>query len=204
MPSGAAASAAPANPYRAGSFLWRIHLVSILLVVPQFTLSIFGLVWLVTVVHWHELAAGTLVGAAQLVGAFGRLAVGVVSDRVNSRVAPLRWVAIGACALMMLLALVDATHVGPAALAFVIATSFSVADNGLAFTSVAEMAGPAWSGRALGVQNTGQFLASAVVGPAVGALIATLGYPLAFVLVGLCPATAVPFIPRRDPPHYSS
>ena len=32
----------------------------------------------------------------------------------------------------------------------------TVADNGLAFTAVAEIAGPMWSGRALGVQNTGQ------------------------------------------------
>ncbi|MBK0297196.1 MFS transporter, partial [Bacillus sp. S34] len=32
------------NPYRANGFLWRIHAVSILLVVPQFTLSTYGLV----------------------------------------------------------------------------------------------------------------------------------------------------------------
>ena len=36
------------NPYRSTSLLWRIHGVSILLVVPQFAVSTFGLVWLVT------------------------------------------------------------------------------------------------------------------------------------------------------------
>ena len=45
----------------------------------------------------------------------------------------------------------------------------SVADNGLAFTAVAEIAGAHWSGRALGAQNTGQFLAAALVAPLVGA-----------------------------------
>ena len=47
-----------------------------------------------------------------------------------------------------------------AAIMLVIATTVSVADNGLAFTSVAEAAGPSGTGRALGVQNTGQFIAA--------------------------------------------
>lgn len=45
---GSGAVDAAANPYRGDSFLVRIHLASALLVVPQFALSIFGLVWLVT------------------------------------------------------------------------------------------------------------------------------------------------------------
>ncbi|MCB8808828.1 hypothetical protein LJD48_28195, partial [Escherichia coli] len=60
----------------------------------------------------------------------------------------------------------------PASIALlVIASVITVADNGLAFTSVAEAAGPYWSGRALGAQNTGQFLVAAIVPPAIGALI---------------------------------
>lgn len=196
-----AAAAASANPYRSSGFLWRIHAVSILLVVPQFTLSIFGLVWLVTELHWPPLAAGVLVGVAQFVGAVGRLFVGVLSDRVGSRVRPLRWVAMAACASMLLLALFDVTFWGAAAVMFVIATTIVVADNGLAFTSVAEVAGSAWAGRALGAQNTGQFLAASVVGPAVGALIGLVGYPLAFVVVALCPAVAVPLIPGAHAEH---
>jgi MFS family permease len=37
----------PANPYRGDRTLVRIHLVSVLLVIPQFTISTFGLVWLI-------------------------------------------------------------------------------------------------------------------------------------------------------------
>ncbi len=200
QPGGATPSRS-ANPYRASSFLWRIHAVSMLLVVPQFTLSIFGLVWLVTDRHWDQLAGGILVGVAQFVGAIGRTAIGVLSDRVGSRVRPLRWVAVAACLVMVLLAALDAAQWGPAAVAFVIATTITVADNGLAFTSVAEMAGSAWAGRALGVQNTGQFIAAAAVGPAIGALIALVGYPLAFAAAAVCPAAAVPLIPRDDAEH---
>src|SRR5262249_60325829 len=69
----AMSSAAGFNPYHGNRFLVRIHLVSVLLVVPQFTLSTFGLVWLVTMMHFSTLAAGFVVGAAQFVGAIGRI-----------------------------------------------------------------------------------------------------------------------------------
>ncbi|BDZ46840.1 hypothetical protein GCM10025866_27490 [Naasia aerilata] len=126
----------------------------------------------------------------------------MLSDRVGSRVRPLRWVSVTACGVMLLLAAFDAAHWGPAAAALlVIATTVSVADNGLAFTSVAEAAGPRWAGRALGTQNTGQFVAAAAVGPVVGGLIGLLGYPLAFAAVALAPAIATPIIPGRADEH---
>jgi sugar phosphate permease len=74
----------PENPYLGGATLWRIHAVSALLVVPQFTLSTFGLVWLITEQTLTAAAAGLVVGAAQFVGALGRIAAGVLSDRVGS------------------------------------------------------------------------------------------------------------------------
>ena len=207
-PAPAAATRA-ANPYRASGFLWRIHAVSVLLVVPQFTLSTFGLVWLITELGLDALTAGILVGVAQFVGALGRIGVGVFSDRIGSRVRPLAWVAIAAAGAMLMLAGFDAVvggHPAPgwlvvAAVLFVLATTITVADNGLAFTSVAEVAGSAWAGRALGAQNTAQFLAASVVGPAVGALIGLVGFPLAFAAVALCPAVAVPLIPRAAAEH---
>lgn len=189
------------SPYRSSSFLWRIHAVSILLVVPQFTLSTFGLVWLVTELHWDVLSAGILVGGAQFIGAIGRIGIGLLSDRVGSRVRPLRWVAIAATAVMLLLAATDAAHWDIAAVLLVIATIITVADNGLAFTSVAEVAGPAWAGRALGAQNTGQFIAASVVGPVIGTLIGVVGYPLAFITAAVCPAIAVRLIPKVDAEH---
>ncbi|MCH6468771.1 MFS transporter [Sinomonas terrae] len=192
-------SASGPNPYRAGSFLLRIHAVSVLLVVPQFTLSTFGLVWLIADVGLDSVSAGAAVSIAQVVGAFGRIAVGVWSDRLGSRVRLLRWVAVAAAVTMGLAAATDVASLRAAAVAaFVIATIVSVADNGLAFTSVAEAAGPRWSGKALGAQNTGQFIAASGVGPAVGALVTVLGYPLAFCLVAAAPLAAIPLVPPRD------
>ena len=79
----------------------------------------------------------------------------------------------------------------------VIATTVTVADNGLAFTSVAERAGPFWSGRALGVQNTSQFLTASAVGPLFGAAITAWGYPAAFALAAIFPVLAAPLVPVR-------
>jgi hypothetical protein len=89
------------------------------------------------------------------------------------------------------------------AVCYVLASCVAVADNGLAFTAVAEIAGAHWSGRALGVQNTGQYLTASLVAPLVGALIGLVGYAAAFALTALTPALAAPLVPR-DPRRTTS
>jgi MFS family permease len=184
-----------ANPYRGNSLLQRIHGVSVLLIVPQYVVWTYMLVWLIADRHWSAGAAGALVTAAQVLGAAGRFVVGWWSDRVGSRTRPLRVVAGGACVAMLLLGLFDAWHSPLAVPLMVLANVISVADNGLAFTSVAETAGPYWSGRALGLQNTSQSITSAFVPPVVGAAIGAFGYPVTFLLTALLPAVAVPLVP---------
>jgi MFS family permease len=194
----------PANPYRGNTTLLRIHLVSILLVVPQFTISIFGLVWLITEQHLDAAVAGVVVGVAQLVGAAGRIVVGVWSDRLGSRMRPLKWVALGAVASMLLLAAVGLVPTPFAVVMLVIAATISVADNGLAFGAVAEIAGPRWSGRALGAQNTGQWISASAVGPLAGLLIGVVGYPLTFVAAAACALIAVPLVPKAGDAEYGT
>ena len=60
-----------ANPYRGSSTLWRIHAVSVLLVVPQCVVWTFTLVWLMTDRGWSAASAGAMVTVAQLLGAAG-------------------------------------------------------------------------------------------------------------------------------------
>ncbi len=189
----------PVSPYRTNLFLTRIHVLSLLLVVPQFTLSTFGLVWLISGLGWNPAAAGAVIAVAQFVGALGRIAVGGLSDRLGSRVRVLRWVCVSGLAVMLVLAACGALHwIAASAVMLVVASTVSVADNGLAYTSIVEAAGPGWSGRALGIQNTGQFVAAAAVGPGVGALITVVGYPMSFALVALMPLLSIPLVPARD------
>ena len=137
-----------------------------LLVVPQFVVWTFALAWLVQDRDWSPAAAGAVVALAQVVGAFSRLGVGQLSDVVGGRMRPLRWVTWAAIASMLALGATAGLDWGVAVLLMVVATAVTVADNGLAFTAVAERAGPFWSGRALGIQNTAQFLGASLVPPA--------------------------------------
>ena len=190
--------AAAVNPYRQDSFLARVHGVSVLLVVPQFLVWSFALVWLVQDRGWAPAAAGTVVAIAQVAGALGRIGVGHLSDVVGSRMRPLRWVALAAAVTMALLGLSAALDWAVAVLLVVIATLVTVADNGLAFTAVAERAGPDWSGRALGVQNTAQFLTASLVPPLAGLGVTHLGYAATFALAAAFPVLAAPLVPVRE------
>jgi MFS family permease len=188
------------NPYRGSSTLWRIHAASVLLVIPQGVLWTFTLVWLMTDRNWSAASAGAMVTAAQVLGAAGRIAAGRWSDEVGSRLHPVRTIAIGAAIAMGLLALTDSLGSPVSIAVMVVASVITVSDNGLAFTAIAEIAGPFWSGRALGTQNTSQLFATAVAPPAFGALIAAAGFPVAFALCAVFPLLAVPLVPvGRDP-----
>jgi sugar phosphate permease len=195
-PRPTATAALTANPYRADGFLTRVHGVSVLLVVPQFVVWTYSLTWLVQERHWSAAAAGALVAGTHVLGALGRIAVGQLSDVVGSRVRPLRWVAIAAGVTMALLGLTEPLAL--AVLLLVVASTVTVADNGLAFTSVAERAGSYWSGRALGIQNTAQYLTAAAAAPVAGLAITEWGYAATFVVSALCPLVAVPLVPRQD------
>ena len=79
-----------ASPYRGSSVLWRIHAVAGLLMMPQTVTVTFILVWLMDHHGWSAAAAGGLVTLSQMLGAVGRIAVGRWSDRVGSRMRPVR------------------------------------------------------------------------------------------------------------------
>lgn len=184
-----------ANPYRESGLLWRIHAVSVLLVVPQAVLWTFTLVWLMTERGWSAQSAGAMVTVAQVLGAGGRVAAGRWSDLLGSRLRPIRAIALAAAVTMGLFALTDWLDSPTSVALMVIAAVITVSDNGLAFTAIAEIAGPFWSGRALGTQNTSQHLASAVAAPLFGGLIGMVGYSAAFAVCALFPLVAVPIVP---------
>jgi MFS family permease len=183
-----------ANPYRKTGDLWRIHLASGLLMLPQPVVLTFMLVWST---HSHGLSiarAGALMGFSQLLGALARTAAGRWADHVGSRMRPLRQIALVTTLVLMVLALTDHLH-SPIALATMVVALAITGDNGLPFTTVPEIAGRFWSGRALGAQNMVERLMVAVGPPAFGELITASGYPVAFAVCGLFPLAALPFVP---------
>ena len=202
---GSTAASATRSPYR-GGYLARIHAASALLVVPQFAVAVFAFDYLVTALEWSPGAAGALLAVAAVVGAIGRLAVGWWSDRRRARLAPMRTVAVAIALAMSALAAAAATGGGAGVTLLLVASVVTVAPNGLAYTAVAERAGPAWAGRALGIQNTGQNLVAALAAVPLAALIGlagggAAGYGAAWAVAAVVPLVAAVLIPvRRERP----
>lgn len=187
----------PGSPYRRSADLARVHLASAMLVVPQFAVATFLLVYLVGERQWDPSVAGRVIFGFQAAGALGRVVTGVWSDAVRSRLGPMRQLAVASAVLMAAIAVGAATGRSFVVVAFALAAVVTVADNGLAYTAVAELAGREWSGRALGVQNTVQNMAAVGTAPLLAAVIGETRYALGFAVVAVCPLLAIPLTPVR-------
>jgi sugar phosphate permease len=195
-PPRAAVGEKPPSPYRK-PWLWRVHGASALLVVPQFAVSAFAPVYLVSQQHWSPSGAGVFLAVAQVLGAAGRLGSGYWSDRAGSRLRPMRQLAVASVLVMLLVAVGDVSWLWLVLLALVLAAVITVADNGLGFTASAELAGVAWSGRAMGTQNTAQNIAASLTPPLLGLVIGDSRYALAFCVAAIFPAVAIAVVPVR-------
>ncbi|TCO64818.1 MFS transporter [Actinocrispum wychmicini] len=182
------------SPYRT-PVLWRVHAVGALLGGPQMLASTYALTYLMSQRHWDPVVAGQLIAGVQVVGAAGRIAVGVWSDRVGSRLRPMRQIAYLVLAALALWALGDVLNSWIAVPALVATLIVSVADNGLGFTATAELAGPFWAGRALGVHNTGQNVIALVCPPMFGWLIGATNYWTTFLVCALMPLAGAVLTP---------
>ena len=190
-------AAPPVSPYR-GPTLWRVHGASALLVLPQFAISAFALEYLVRQQGWSAAAGGAFVAVSQIAGAGGRIASGWWSDRVGSRLRPMRQLGVASAAVLLVFALGDLTLGAIAVAAIAAGAVITVADNGLAFVATAELAGPAWSGRAIGVQNTTQNVMATAAPPVLGAVIGASSYAAGFALAALAPLAATVVTPVRS------
>jgi sugar phosphate permease len=184
----------PRSPYHS-PILFRLHGASTLLVIPQFAISAFSLDYLVTQQQWAPQLAGAVLAVFQLAGAAGRIGAGWWSDRAGSRLRPMRLLAVASAGVLLLFALGDSVSPVLAVVALALGAMITVADNGLAFASVAEIAGPFWAGRALGAQNTAQNIAASLTPPLLGAAIGTGGYAWGFTLAAVFPLVAIAATP---------
>ena len=182
------------SPYRTMP-IWRVHASSGLLVVPQLVVATFALVYLVDEYGWPPARAGALLAVVQIAGASTRLLAGLWSDRVASRLRPMRLLAYVNAATMAGLAVAALAGSSVAVAALVVCAVITVSGNGLAFTAVAELAGRAWAGRALGAQNTVQGVAAMVTAPAFAVVITQTSYSAAYALAAVFPLLAAAVIP---------
>jgi sugar phosphate permease len=167
--------------------IWLLCLGSTCFVATQISVLAFLVLFLHDRRGFSPGAAAAVFALTHVLSGIARIAAGRWSDRLGARVAPLRWfalalaVGVGAAAI-----LVDA----PTAMllpALVAAGALGASWNGLSFTAVAETAGRARSGAAIGLQQT--FLAAGSIVAAIlfAALVHATSWRLAFAVAALCP-----------------
>ena len=135
--------------------------------------------------------AAAVLAATQVVAATLRIGGGHWSDRIGSRMRPLRLVGVASA---VTLAIATAALSAPLVLlipSLVLAGGFSMAWNGLSFTAAAEIAGRSRSGAALGMQQSALAAAGAIVPPTFAAVVAATSWRVGFGVAALFPLAGV-------------
>ena len=125
--------------------------------------------------------------AIQVLAIGTRIGAGRWSDRLGSRIVPLRRIGLAIFGTLAACAFVVPAPVALLVPVFVVAGGLSMAWNGLSLTAAAELAGEARSGAAIGFQQT----ALSLIGVAVPVLFAAFGRG-DLVARGLCLAAIFP------------
>ena len=140
--------------------------------------------------HVSTHAAAALLAGINVLAIGARIGSGRISDRMQTRLRPLRTIGIALTATTALVAALVDEPLAVLAPAFVVAGVLSMAWNGLAFAASAEVAGHARTGAALGFQQTLLGVVGAAAPPAFAAIAAS-SWRLAFALSALGPLLGV-------------
>lgn len=173
-------------PLRDGR-LWRIALGSALVVAPQMCVVGFMVVFL----HDHRgLSAGmaaAVLAAVQALGVAGRIAAGAWSDRVASRLGPLRAIALVDGVLVVVCALLIDAPLAVMLPVLVVSGVLAMSWNGLAFAAAIEVAGHRRSGVAVGLQQSVLNGFGAIYPGAFGVLVAAASWRWGFLAAAVLP-----------------
>jgi sugar phosphate permease len=196
--AGALMREAPVRPPELGdvsrpardSKMWLLAGGSALYLTAQIALTGFVVLFL----HEHRgvsaHAAAALLAGINVLGIGARIGSGRWSDRLGTRLEPLRRIGLVLTAGTAGVAALVEAPLGILVPALVVAGVLSLSWNALSFTAAAEAAGAARSGAALGFQQTLLGVLAAGVPPAF-AVVATGSWRLAFALAALGPLLGV-------------
>lgn len=166
--------------------LWRLTAGAVLLILPQFGLVGFTVLYLHDAKHVAAGAAAAALACMQLGGAGLRVAAGRWSDSAGQRVGPMSRSALGVALAALVATLLAPLHAALAALTLALAGMVALSWNGLALAAALELAGTARAGLAVGFLNTALSLA-AVVSPLLFALVVShAGWQAGFAMLAAC------------------
>jgi sugar phosphate permease len=167
--------------------LWRLSLASGLYVYAQVAVIGFGVLFLHDDHGLSNHDAALVIAVAQVLAVALRIGSGRWSDRVGSRIAPLRRLGIAVTASLALAAGLAAGPLWLLVPTIAAAGGLSMAWNGLSFTAAAELAGAARSGAALGLEQTVLSGVGALAPLVFGATVSSGSWPIAFGIAALLP-----------------
>ena len=178
--------------------IWRLSFVSALYGYPQVAIIGFGVLFLHDEHALDDADAALVIGVALVLGVVSRVGAGRWSDVVGSRIAPLRQLGLAVAGAFVVTAALAGGPLGLLVAGVAISGGLSMAWNGLAFTAVAELAGAARSGAAIGLQQTVLSAAGMIGPPLFAATVSGGSWSAAFVIAALFPiAGSLMLRPRR-------
>lgn len=167
--------------------IWTLSLGSGLYLFAQIALLSFTVLFLHDVHGVSEARAAAVLAVFQGAAVVARIAAGRLSDRLGSRLRPLRWIGVASAAGLLLTALVARSAVPVVATVIILAGGVSMAWNGLSLTAAAELAGRARSGAAIGFQQTTLGVVGVIVPVVFTTVVEAASWRIAFALSALGP-----------------
>lgn len=167
--------------------IWTLSVGSGLYLFAQVALMSFAVLFLHDVHGMSEASAGGVLALLQVGAVATRIGAGRLSDRLGSRLVPLRWAGLASAGGLLVTALVANSGLPLVIAAIVVAGAISMAWNGLSLTAAAELAGRARSGAAIGFQQTTLAVIGVLMPVAFAALVESTSWRTAFALSALGP-----------------
>jgi sugar phosphate permease len=167
--------------------IWLVSSGSALIIVGQTATMSFTVLFLNEGRGFSTGSAALVLAASQVLGGTFRIFAGHWSDRLGSRIVPLRRLALAVSATLVVVAAFARAPVWALVPVLVVAGGIGLSWNGLSFVAAAEMAGTRASGAALGFQQTMLGIAGIAAPIGFAALVSTTSWRTAFLVAGVFP-----------------
>jgi sugar phosphate permease len=169
------------------SRLWVISTGSGLYLFAQISLTAFLVLFLHDVHGLSQGAAAAALAVLQVGAVVTRISAGRISDAMQARIRPLRWIGLASAAGVLLTAVMTHAPVAVVVPVMIVAGAVSMAWNGLSVTAAAELAGPSRSGAAIGFQQTSLAVIGVLVPAGFAYVVETTSWRTGFALASIGP-----------------
>ncbi len=168
--------------------LWRLSAGSSFACVAQTACTGFVVLFLHEVRRMGIVTAAEVLAASQVLGGGIRVASGIWSDRLGSRVVPLRRISLWIAIVVSTAALLEHAPLALLVPTFVLAGGLSMGWNTVSFAAAVELGGATRAGATLGFQQAVLALVAAATPPVFALVVEQLSWQAAWMLAGVLPA----------------